>query len=66
MAAQAVKGAGAMVSETGLHPGVLKDQVCSPSGSTIVGVEKAEALGLRSAMLEAVDAIIAKTNQISG
>ena len=66
MAAQAVKGAGAMVSETGLQPGGLKDQVCSPSGSTIVGVDKAEALGLRSAMLEAVDAIIAKTNQISG
>ena len=66
MAAQAVKGAGAMVSETGLHPGILKDQVCSPAGSTIVGVEKAEALGLRSAMLEAVDAIIEKTNQISG
>ena len=36
------------------------------TGSTIVGVEKAEALGLRSAMLEAVDAIIEKTNQISG
>ena len=29
-------------------------------------LEKAEALGLRSAMLEAVDAIIEKTNQISG
>lgn len=64
MASQAVKGAGAMVSETGLHPGILKDQVCSPSGSTIAGVEKAEVLGLRPAVLEAIDAIIEKTNQI--
>lgn len=64
MAAQAVKGAGAMALETGLHPGVLKDQVCSPAGSTIVGVEKAEQLGLRCAVLEAIDAIILKTNKI--
>lgn len=64
MAAQAVKGAGAMVLDSHLHPGILKDQVCSPAGSTIVGVAKAEQLGLRSTMMEAIDAMIQRTNQI--
>ncbi|NLV86004.1 MAG: pyrroline-5-carboxylate reductase [Clostridiales bacterium] len=54
LAAQAVLGSAAMVLETGQHPGALKDAVCSPAGSTIVGVSQLERGAFRSSVSDAV------------
>ena len=53
-------GSAKLMLETGKHPGVLKDEVCSPSGTTICGVAALEKNGLRNACIESIDAIMNK------
>lgn len=60
-AAQAVMGAAKMVLETGLHPAELKDQVCSPGGTTIEAVQVLEEEGMKSAVIKAMCACAEKS-----
>ncbi len=60
-AAQAVYGSAKMVLETGMHPAVLKDQVCSPAGTTIEAVEALETNHFKGAVLTAMDACAKKS-----
>lgn len=59
-AAQAVLGSAKMVLETGMHPGELKDMVCSPGGTTMEAVRCLEKNGFRSAVIEAMKACVEK------
>ena len=66
MAAMTMLGSAKLVLETGQHPAVLKDQVCSPGGTTIEAVAVLEERGLRSSLIEAVAASSEKARKLSG
>lgn len=63
-AAQSVLGSAKMVLETGMHPAVLKDMVCSPGGTTIEAVRVLEEKGMRSAVIEAAKACVKKAGEM--
>lgn len=64
MAAQSVLGSAKMVLETGKHPGELKDMVCSPGGTTIEAVKVLEEMGMRAAVMDAMEACIEKSKNL--
>lgn len=60
IAAQAVLGSAKLVLESGKHPGQLKDEVCSPFGSTIRGVVVLEKGAFRGTVIDALHTTIAR------
>ncbi|MCK9222290.1 MAG: pyrroline-5-carboxylate reductase [Limnochordia bacterium] len=62
---QTVIGSARLLEETGQHPGVLKDQVTSPAGTTAAGLRILEERGFRSALIEAVLSATARSKELA-
>ena len=63
-AAQTVAGTAKMLVDSGMHPGVLKDAVCSPGGTTIAGVNALEQGAFRACAMDAVAAAYHRTLEL--
>ncbi len=64
LAAQTVLGSAQLLIETGSHPGQLKDQVTSPGGTAIAGLHTLEAGGLRTTLINAVEAATRRAREL--
>ncbi len=63
-ASSAVLGSAKMVLEDSDHVAKLKDNVCSPGGTTIKGVLKLEETGFRSSIQQAMQEVFNKANKM--
>ncbi len=63
-AASSTYGSAKLMLDTGKHPGVLKDMVCSPGGTTIEAVQVLEDMGFRAAVMDAVEACVEKAKSL--
>ncbi|XP_053605607.1 pyrroline-5-carboxylate reductase 3 [Plodia interpunctella] len=64
LAAQTAAGGGRMVLGAGRHPAVLKDEVCSPGGSTICGVAVLERGKIRATLIDAIEASTLRNKEL--
>lgn len=65
MAAQALLGSALMALQSDKHPGELKDNVCSPGGTTIEAVAALERTGFRASLMTAMEACADKSRKMS-
>ncbi len=65
LATQTVLGAAKLVSETGVHPATLKDQVTTPGGTTIAAIHELEERGLRAMLISAVVTATEKSRDLN-
>lgn len=64
LAAQTVLGAARLILETKRHPGELKDMVTSPGGTAIAGLHTLEQGGLRTTLINAVEAATNRSREL--
>lgn len=64
LASQTLLGAAQLTQVSGQHPAQLKDQVCSPGGSTIAGVASLEENAFRGTVIQAVQAAYQRTQDL--
>ena len=63
-AAMTMIGSAQMYLDTKIHPGALKDAVCSPGGSTIAGLRAMENRNFRAAAMEGVIATYNRNKEL--
>jgi pyrroline-5-carboxylate reductase len=61
---QTVLGAAHLIQATGKHPATLRDQVCTPGGTTIAGLYAMEEGGFRLALMNAVIAATRRSKEL--
>ncbi len=64
LVAQTILGSAKLVLETGQHPGLLKDMVCSPGGTAIEAVYQLELDGFRASLINAIDRCVKKADRM--
>ena len=64
LAAQTVLGSAKMLLETNEHPGRLKDMVTSPGGTAITGLHTLENGGIRTTLMNAVEAATLRSREL--
>jgi len=64
LTAQTLLGSAKMCLESGIHPGRLRDMVITPGGTTIAALHKLEEMGVRGALISAVEAAAKRAEEI--
>ena len=64
LAVQTLRGTAELLQVQRLHPAQLKDQVTSPGGTTIAGIARLEQAGVRSALIEAIQAACCRSQEL--